>query len=231
MNTLRLGEQDIQQTAKFVREFVSMSLVPWMEKNVADWNENVTPASHIPGPYVDSFICFQFASTRRLPSRLFSSTRRLFGSGASSPVPQQTHASSVSPVPSGIRSMSQSSISSIPAGGHPPLSQQRRLAEFATILGDLKLALSVWETLKKDGKGGSVRYTIIRGKDMCAQLSRFEGNASTYTFSVLCGKPSCLVRTLHGYIPRRRSISFGSTTCTDICCTLGGQSRFLVKPP
>ena len=42
-NTLRMNEQDIQQTAKFVREFVSMSLVPWMEKCVVDWNENVTP--------------------------------------------------------------------------------------------------------------------------------------------------------------------------------------------
>jgi hypothetical protein len=52
-NTLRMNEQDIQQTAKFVREFVSMSLVPWMEKCVADWNENVTPSFHITGSYVD----------------------------------------------------------------------------------------------------------------------------------------------------------------------------------
>jgi tRNA A37 threonylcarbamoyltransferase TsaD len=50
VNTLRMNEEDIQQTAKFVREFVSMSLVPWMEKCVADWNENVIPSSHIPGP-------------------------------------------------------------------------------------------------------------------------------------------------------------------------------------
>jgi hypothetical protein len=161
VNTLRLGEQDIQRTAKFVREFVSMSLVPWMEKYVADWNENVIPASHVPGPHVDSFIYFQFASTRRLPSRLFSSTRRLFGSGTASPLPQQTLMSSVSPALSGTRSGSQSSISSIAAGGHPPPSQLRRLAEFATILGDLKLAISVWEMLKKDGKGGSVGYTNI----------------------------------------------------------------------
>ncbi|KAG6878643.1 hypothetical protein C0993_001166 [Termitomyces sp. T159_Od127] len=32
---------------------------------------------------------------------------------------------------------------------------QRRLAEFATILGDLKLAVTVWEALRKDGQGGS----------------------------------------------------------------------------
>lgn len=37
-----------------------------------------------------------------------------------------------------------------------PPSQQRRLAEFATILGDLKLAITVWEALRKESKGGSV---------------------------------------------------------------------------
>lgn len=41
-----------------------------------------------------------------------------------------------------------------------PLLQQRRLAEFATMLGDLKLAVTVWEALRKEGRGGSVRYTF-----------------------------------------------------------------------
>ncbi|KAH9982364.1 ER-golgi trafficking TRAPP I complex 85 kDa subunit-domain-containing protein [Lactifluus volemus] len=136
VNTLRMSDQDIQQTAKFVREFVSMSLVPWMEKCVTDWNEN-------------------FASTRRLPSRLFSSTRRLFGTGTTSPAPGQTPALPASSVSSGTWSGSQASITSNLAGGHTPPSQQRRLAEFATILGDLKLAMSVWEALRKDGKSGS----------------------------------------------------------------------------
>lgn len=39
-------------------------------------------------------------------------------------------------------------------------SQQRRLAEFATILGDLKLAVTIWEALRKEGKGGSVRSIL-----------------------------------------------------------------------
>ena len=40
--------------------------------------------------------------------------------------------------------------------------QQRRLAEFATILGDLKLAVSVWEALRKESRGkiGSVRTPL-----------------------------------------------------------------------
>lgn len=36
------------------------------------------------------------------------------------------------------------------------VSQHRRLAEFATILGDFKLAISIWETLRKESKGGAV---------------------------------------------------------------------------
>lgn len=38
---LHLSEGDIQQTGRFVREFAVMSLLPWMEKCVIDWNEVV----------------------------------------------------------------------------------------------------------------------------------------------------------------------------------------------
>lgn len=41
------------------------------------------------------------------------------------------------------------------------VTQQRRLAEFSTILGDVKLATSVWESLRKEGKGGSVRSALL----------------------------------------------------------------------
>ena len=92
----------------------------------------------------------KFSSNRRLPSRLFSSTRRLFGS------PSTSTASLSSNVPSTLNrshtySSSQSSLSNVPT-------QQRRLAEFATVLGDYKLAVSVWESLRKENKGGSVRF-------------------------------------------------------------------------
>ena len=45
LNTLRMEEKDIQQTARFTREFVVMSLVPWMEKCVVEWNESVSSIS------------------------------------------------------------------------------------------------------------------------------------------------------------------------------------------
>ncbi|KAG6911541.1 hypothetical protein DXG01_011843 [Tephrocybe rancida] len=132
LHTIRMSEKDIQQTARFAREFLVMSLLPWMEKCVVDWNE-------------------VFSSTRRLPSRLFSSTRRLFGSPSPSPAPAYNISSSVSSLPA--RAAMNASMQG--AGGASPPSQQRRLAEFATILGDLKLAVAVWEALRKDSKGGS----------------------------------------------------------------------------
>ncbi|CCM05178.1 uncharacterized protein FIBRA_07387 [Fibroporia radiculosa] len=164
-HTLRLSEGDIQQTGKFVREFVVMSLVPWMEKCVIDWNENVR---HLGFSKKLGLNMKQFSSSRRLPSRLFSSTRRLFGSSnvaSSSSIPATpVHGSnpSISSISSKVSSHAPSnsvssvaSVSSIGTIGGGIVTQQRRLAEFATVLGDYKLATTVWENLRKEGRGGS----------------------------------------------------------------------------
>jgi hypothetical protein len=41
-NTLSLHQDDIQETGKFLREFVNQGLVPWMERAVIEWNETVS---------------------------------------------------------------------------------------------------------------------------------------------------------------------------------------------
>ncbi|KAF7339581.1 hypothetical protein MSAN_02172600 [Mycena sanguinolenta] len=147
LNTLRMSDKDIQQTARFTREFLVMSLIPWMEKCVVEWNEN-------------------FSSNRRLPSRLFSSTRRLFGSPSPSPAPTHVSSASLS------RSSTFNGSQVIPGGppGPAPPSQQRRLAEFATILGDYRLAVTVWEALHKEGKGGSEMLPLLLSPSPAAQL-------------------------------------------------------------
>ena len=137
-NFLKLSEPDIQQMARFTREFVVMSLVPWMEKCVLEWNE-------------------AYSSSRRLPSRLFSSTRKLFGSSVPpAQNPAHVSSSSISSLPSRSHTYNPSQLASASTILTAPPSRLRRLAEFATILGDYKLATTVWESLRKEDKGGSV---------------------------------------------------------------------------
>ncbi|CAE6428840.1 unnamed protein product [Rhizoctonia solani] len=125
-DNIALGDDDIETISRFVREFVTQSLIPWMERNVIEWNEAVSATVLMPKSKPN--IIVEYVATRRLPSRLFSTTRRLFGtSGSSTPAPS----SPSSPAPS-------------------TAVQQRRLAEFATFLGDLKLATTVFDTLRKD---------------------------------------------------------------------------------
>ncbi|TFK30788.1 hypothetical protein FA15DRAFT_662838 [Coprinopsis marcescibilis] len=145
LNTVRLEEKDIQATARFTREFVVMSLIPWMEKCVVEWNET-------------------YSSTRRLPSRLFSSTRRLFGSPSPSPAPGHSSSASTASLPARSASVSQGT------SGLNPLAQPRRLAEFATILGDFKLAISVWDSLRKESKGGSDVLPLLLSPSPALQL-------------------------------------------------------------
>ena len=56
LNSLSMEEKDIQQTARFTREFLVMSLVPWMEKCVVDWNENVRLPHLYPGSLIKILI-------------------------------------------------------------------------------------------------------------------------------------------------------------------------------
>jgi hypothetical protein len=47
------------------------------------------------------------------------------------------------------------------------------LAEFATILGDFKLAVTVWETLRKEGKGGSVCASLLFAAILLIKARKF----------------------------------------------------------
>jgi hypothetical protein len=45
VDELFMTEADTQAVGKFVRDFVTTALLPWMERNMIDWNENVRPSS------------------------------------------------------------------------------------------------------------------------------------------------------------------------------------------
>jgi len=65
--SLMMTELDIQHIARLMREFVTMNLVPWMERCVVEWNENVRASlvfhvlsefTHLVVVFVDSSASF-----------------------------------------------------------------------------------------------------------------------------------------------------------------------------
>ena len=121
------------------------------------------------------------------------------------------------------------SIASVSSSGtlvEGTVTQQRRLAEFATMLGDYKLAISVWEALRKEGRGGSVGFYFH---------SCIRGNPHTSS-----GRTSYPPSTVPSSCPSRRTCNLSTTFALKsplpitrartiarpfVCSTLGSRNR------
>ncbi|CAG8595408.1 16304_t:CDS:10, partial [Acaulospora morrowiae] len=115
-----LSEDDIAGIHTFVRELVVQSIVPFMERNIQYWNEQVA------------------SSRRGIAGRIFSASRRYFGAGkAAGPVQQSSYAS-----------INNSSNTIYPHNS--PEAQMRKLADWSFMLRDYKFAHSMYETVKRD---------------------------------------------------------------------------------
>ncbi|KAI9276284.1 ER-golgi trafficking TRAPP I complex 85 kDa subunit-domain-containing protein [Sporodiniella umbellata] len=121
-----MKSEDIDRLRTMTREFVVQSMIPFMERNIQQWNEQV-------------------ASARRgLTGRLFGASRRLFGTSVrSSPQSVQTISASGPNVPYGL-----SSITVYPFAA--PEAQMRKLADFAFMLRNYKFAYTIYDTVRRD---------------------------------------------------------------------------------
>ncbi|CAO3630125.1 unnamed protein product [Cunninghamella blakesleeana] len=123
-----LTYDNIEGTKNMVKEFVVQSLVPFMERNIQHWNEQV-------------------ASARRgLTGRLFGASRRLFGTNNSrGPLTQsiQTIPATGRNIPTGTNM-----LTIYPFGA--PEAQMRKLADFAFMLRDYKFAQIIYDTVRRD---------------------------------------------------------------------------------
>ncbi|CCO26658.1 hypothetical protein BN14_00687 [Rhizoctonia solani AG-1 IB] len=71
-DAIALGDDDIESISRFVREFVTQSLIPWMERNVVEWNEAAPFSSifnHSPA-FWDIWAIYTSALEPLLPSAL-----------------------------------------------------------------------------------------------------------------------------------------------------------------
>ncbi|CAG8459139.1 6976_t:CDS:10 [Ambispora leptoticha] len=121
-----LSEEDFAGIQFFIRELIEQSLIHWMGRNILLWNEQVA------------------SSRRGITGRLFSASRRYFGTGGKSgqlPSTQQSSNSTGGP---------QNAIANTIYPHTSPEAQMRKLADYAFMLRDYRLAHSVYDTIKKD---------------------------------------------------------------------------------
>jgi hypothetical protein len=122
-----LNTEDITGLRVFVREMVVQSLVPFMERNIQLWNEQVA------------------AARRGISGRFFGASRRLFGSSARSPNPH-----SVQSIPAFGPNIPIGTTTITIYPHNAPEAQMRKLADFAFMLRDYKFALNIYEAVKRD---------------------------------------------------------------------------------
>lgn len=121
-----MGERDAYHVRVFLRELVIMSLIPWIERNIQSWNESLA------------------ASRRGFTGRLFSAGRRFLSSNAANnnnKDPNHPHAYDQK------------------RGWYPYQAneaQTRKLADWAFVLRDYKLAGSMYELVRKEFTGDRV---------------------------------------------------------------------------
>lgn len=116
-----LSPNDIQNIENFVRELVVHGIVPYMERNIHHWNE-------------------QIASSRRgITGKLFQASKKYFGGG-----------STRSGGTSASYSFDSSSTGKTGYPHNSPEATLRKLADYAFMLRDYKFASGIYDTVRKD---------------------------------------------------------------------------------
>jgi hypothetical protein len=122
-----MTEQDVQGIKNMVRDFTVQSMLPFMERSIQHWNEQVA------------------AARRGLAGRLMGASRRFFGTNTRSPSPQsvQTISAQGPNVPVGVNTLTIYPFAA-------PEAQMRKLADYAFMLRDYKFAYTIYETVRRD---------------------------------------------------------------------------------
>ncbi|MCO5565827.1 hypothetical protein L7F22_019502 [Adiantum nelumboides] len=129
-----INDDDVRKIKTFVRDFAAQSLIPFMERCVSLWNDQLA------------------ASRRGLTGRLLGAGRKFFG-GASS-------RNSASSQPT-------QSFSTLGYYPHTALeAQTRRLADFAFMTHDYKLAASMYDLCRKDFANDKANKYIAGANEM-----------------------------------------------------------------
>lgn len=142
-----LHEEDVNAIKLFVRELVTQSVMPFMERCVATWNDQVASSRRgITGRFFSASKKYFSSSSRGTGSILSNANSGSFPfSLPGTPASSQSPSPSPTPGGRGNYNTSNGSYSYL-----TPEAQIRKLADFAFMLRDYKFAYTTYEMLKKD---------------------------------------------------------------------------------
>lgn len=183
----------------FVRELASQSIVPYMEQRISLWNE-------------------QIASRRRGISGRFMSLSKRWGGVGGLSLSRNSSASNLS-----TTSSSSGNYDSLQSyyRWDTPEALLRKLADFATMLRDYKLAASTYELLRSDYSNDKAWKYLAGANEMCCvsnllnpllsssstsssnskslpKLETFDSmlEASSYSYLTRCNEPALALRSI-----------------------------------
>jgi hypothetical protein len=117
-----LSDDDVKSMRTLVKDFVVQSLIPYMEKQIQYWNEQVA------------------AQRRGVAGRLFTVSKRLFGQATST----------ANQPGSGHKQQEINGVDVSIFAHQSPEAQMRRLADFSFQIGDYRTAQAVYDSIRKD---------------------------------------------------------------------------------
>ncbi|KAK9326118.1 ER-golgi trafficking TRAPP I complex 85 kDa subunit-domain-containing protein [Lipomyces orientalis] len=177
-------DSDVQNMRAFVHELVVKSLIPFMERCVSTWNDQIA------------------ASRRGLTGRFFSASRRFLGSnnrGLGSGTGQSATSGNYDPITGSYGFMTAES-------------QMRKLADYAFMLRDWKLAHSTYDLLRKDflndkawkyhaGSHEMAAASLILSGTPLSSKTRADTlepllDSATYSYISRCSQPTYALRTI-----------------------------------
>ncbi|ANB11818.1 Trs85p [Sugiyamaella lignohabitans] len=210
-----IHKEDYESLQQFVREMVVQSVLPFMERCIATWNDQVASSRRgITGRFFSASKKYFSSSTRATSSILSTASGSspfyfsLGGSGASTPA-------SRSPTPP-TRTISSpnypASSSKFSYNYLTPEAQIRKLADFAFMLRDYKFAYTTYDLLKRDYHNDKA-WSYLAGCEEMAAISYLMTaeslppkqrvdiidsllDSSTYSYISRCSLPSYALRSI-----------------------------------
>lgn len=182
----KLSKEDVVSLKGLTRELVTQSVIPFMERSIATWNDQIASSRRGFTGRLFSASRKYFASSSRATNSILSTTATAFGGGTNFPFSLSSSSSpSPSPPPDGPNSSSSSlsstlgSLASVGSTMHgnynaslgfygylAPEAQIRKLADFAFMLRDYRFAFTTYELLRRDFHNDKAWFYLAASQEM-----------------------------------------------------------------